>query len=270
MAPLDPGVLAELFGVPFATGALLTISLALLGCFLRLRDEWLAALGLPHIAAAGGVFGLALGAPPMLGGGVATATAAGIKSLMPGGSNSHYALMLVLGWGASLMLSNNIHQGSVVAEGLLQGQLYFSSAGHLYGALALFAMLLASMGWLSRCLLTDRFFPDHFPANGRARWPHGLVYHGMVVAMVVLATQALGAFPVFALLFIPPWIAFSLARGWWWGMGLSVILGFGLYLAAFLLAIGVDQPFGPTLALMLAGASPLRLLAPIISRYRTN
>ncbi|MFO7786744.1 MAG: metal ABC transporter permease [Halospina sp.] len=270
MASLEFSALTELFGAPFLTGALLSISLALLGCFLRLRDEWLAALGLPHMAAAGGVLGMALGLPVLVGSALATGAAAAIKSLLPGGSNSHYALMLILGWGAALMLSANVHQGSVIAEGLLRGQLYFSSHGHLYGALALLLAVLAGLKWLTRRLLTERFFPDHFPANGQARWPHGLVYHGCVVAAVVLGTQAMGAFPVFALLFIPPWVAFALARGWRQGVIASVLLALGLYVAAFLVAIGVDQPFGPTLALMLVAVTPLRLVVPFICRYRTS
>lgn len=270
MAPLDFSALTELFGAPFLTGALLSISLSILGCFLRLRDEWLAALGLPHMAAAGGVLGMALGMPVLAGSALVTGAAAALKSLLPGGSNSHYALMLILGWGAALMLSANVHQGSVIAEGLLRGQLYFSSHGHLYGALILLLAIMTGLKWLTRRLLTERFFPDHFPANGQARWPHGLIYQGCVVAAVVLGTQAMGAFPVFALLFIPPWVAFAFARGWRQGMTVSVLLGLSVYTLAFLIAIGVDQPFGPTLTLMLAATSPLRLLAPVIYRYRRS
>ncbi|KAB2921217.1 MAG: ABC transporter, partial [Dechloromonas sp.] len=44
---------SELFLVPFLTGLLLAVVLPLLGCYLRLRDEWLAALAYAHVTAAG-------------------------------------------------------------------------------------------------------------------------------------------------------------------------------------------------------------------------
>ncbi|MBA1146282.1 ABC transporter, partial [Ectothiorhodospiraceae bacterium WFHF3C12] len=45
---LDP-----LFRVPLAAGLLLAAALPPLGALLRLRGEWLAALGLAHVSAAG-------------------------------------------------------------------------------------------------------------------------------------------------------------------------------------------------------------------------
>ena len=44
---------SDLFLIPFLTGLGLAILLPLLGCYLRLRDEWLAALAYSHVSAAG-------------------------------------------------------------------------------------------------------------------------------------------------------------------------------------------------------------------------
>ena len=52
-----------LFRLPFVAGLLIAAVLPVLGALLMLRDEWLAALGLAHLAAAGALLGLAVGAP---------------------------------------------------------------------------------------------------------------------------------------------------------------------------------------------------------------
>jgi zinc transport system permease protein len=59
----------------------------------------------------------------------------------------------------------------------------------------------------------------------------------------------------FGLVFVPPWIAFRLARNW--RQGLLWATGFSLvsYVAAFVIALALDQPFGPVCAItLIAGA----------------
>ena len=58
----------ELFLLPFLTGLGLAVLLPVLGCYLRLRDEWLAALAYANVAAAGALLGLVGGLPPAAGG----------------------------------------------------------------------------------------------------------------------------------------------------------------------------------------------------------
>ena len=67
----------ELFLIPFLTGLCLALALPVLGCFLRLRDEWLAALAYAHVAAAGALLALVAGFTPALGG-MGAAALAGI------------------------------------------------------------------------------------------------------------------------------------------------------------------------------------------------
>ncbi|TVP59487.1 MAG: ABC transporter [Halomonadaceae bacterium] len=257
---MDLEMLTELFRVPFITGLLLTVVITLTGAWLRLREEWLAGLGLPHIAAAGGVLGTLIGLPVTLSAFLATGAAAGVKTLAGKASNNHFALMLILGWGAALMLAANSYQGEMIGEGLLRGQIYFSTLNHLYGVLGLGLLVLCSFSWLNRRLLVQQFFPDHHSANQIASWPHELLFAVILVSAVVLGTLSLGALPAFALFFVPSWVAFGLAAGWKQGLILSLIIGISAYIAAFLLAILLDQPFGPTLTLLLSAVCLLRLI----------
>ena len=64
----------------------------------------------------------------------------------------------------------------------------------------------------------------------------------------LLTTGVMGGF---ALVFVPAWIAFRRARSWRNGLLLATAIGLAGYVAAFLLALGLDQPFGPVLALLL-------------------
>ncbi len=251
-----------MFRVAFFTGLALAVALSLTGAWLRLRGEWLAAFGLAQIAAAGGILALPLGVPVTLTATAAAAVAAALRELLPRPDNSHFALMILLGWSAALILAGNVHHGQVIGESLLRGQLYFSHPGHLAAAATLVIALCASLPWLQPRLLRERFFPDWFSANRIPAWPHRLLFSALVVFSAVLGTIAMGAFPAFALFFVPPWIAFSLVRGWNAALALSAGLGAVLYCAAFTLAMALDQPFGPTLVLLLVAASMLRLVPP--------
>jgi ABC-type Mn2+/Zn2+ transport system permease subunit len=63
MEGLSAVLLDPLFRVPFVTGLLLATVLPLVGTLLMLREEWLAALGFAHLAAASALLGLAGGVP---------------------------------------------------------------------------------------------------------------------------------------------------------------------------------------------------------------
>jgi zinc/manganese transport system permease protein len=70
-----------LFRVPFLTGLLLAGLLPLIGMYLRLRGEWLAALAFAQMASAGALLAMVLGWPMLAGGALAALLAALAKGL---------------------------------------------------------------------------------------------------------------------------------------------------------------------------------------------
>ncbi len=71
-----------LFRLPFVTGLLLAGLLPLIGMYLRLRGEWLAALAFAQMASAGALVAMVMDVPMLLGGALAALVAALVKGLM--------------------------------------------------------------------------------------------------------------------------------------------------------------------------------------------
>lgn len=255
-------VFDPLFRLPFLTGLGFAVVLPLLGAYLRLREEWLAALGLAQVAAAGGVLSLFAGLPALAAALLAAGIAAGIKGWMQRPGNDTYAVMILLGWSATLLLAANSPHGEELSHALMDGQLYFTGKSHLLSAGVLAAAVLILLPWLSPRLLTARFFPDHFSTNGLPGWRYHLGFDLLAAFGLALATAAIGVMAAFALVFIPPWLAFAFASGWRFGLLAAALLGMLAYLAAFALAVSLDQPFGPVLVAVLLLLAVLRLFAP--------
>ena len=72
-----------LFRVPFATGLLLAAILPLIGMYLRLRNEWLAALAFAQMASAGALLAMVLDWPMIVGGVLAALLAALAEHVFP-------------------------------------------------------------------------------------------------------------------------------------------------------------------------------------------
>lgn len=247
-----------MFRVPFFAGLLLAAALSLAGALLRMRDEWLAAFGLSQMAAAGAIASVPLGLPALAGAFGVAGLSLLLHNALPRAGNSHYALMIVAGWTGTLLIGAHIDHGQTVGETLLRGQLYFTRVPHLLGAAALLAAILGLWHWLSPRLLTARFFPDFHSANRLRAWPHESAFSLLVILAVVLGTISIGAFPAFAMLFVPPWVGFVLVAGWRRSVAAAAGVGVCAYAAAFALAIAVDLPFGPVLTGVLLLAAALR------------
>lgn len=243
----------EIFLIPFLTGLGLAILLPLLGCYLRLRDEWLAALAYSHITAAGALLALVAGAMPALGGIVAAGLAGAGKRLfsrrLAGGAS--YAMLLLGGWAVAVLLAANHPLAERLGHALFDGQLYFSGSEQLWlvagGGVAALLVLRA----ISRHLLLANVFPDFFRIRGLRSWPTQTGFDVLAALVLALATMSMGVMGAFALVFIPPWLAFRRAPNWRRGLLFSLLVSILAYVAAFLLALGLDQPFGPVLALVL-------------------
>jgi zinc/manganese transport system permease protein len=241
----------QMFLFPFLNGLVLAVLLPLAGAWVRLREEWLGALGLAQISAAGVVLGAIVAEPGTLVALAAAAVAAAAKAFLGRAGNDSYAVMILVGWSAALIGASVSAHGDELGRALVQGQLYFTGREELMGMLALAVVAAVLLPWLSPRLLLGRFFPDHFRANGVPNPHHDVMFDVLAAVTLALAATAIGVMAAFALVFIPPWVAFRVAQGWRktlvWSAGLGVVA----YLIAFVAAIRLDQPFGPVLVAVL-------------------
>ncbi|MCU0934825.1 MAG: metal ABC transporter permease [Gammaproteobacteria bacterium] len=270
MSGLD-AFLDPLFRLPLFAGLLVAAVLPLLGTLLRLRDEWLAALGLAHLAAAGGLLAVAAGTPLVAGalaGGVLGAIG---KGLLGARGNTAYGLMVLAGWSAALLVAASTPLGAAHGHALAEGQLYFARWPQVVaGALAL-AATLAAWRRLSARLVRTRLLPLHDRANGLPAWRWQLGFDLLVALALAAGTATVGLMAAFALAFVPPWAAFRVAPGWREAARVSVALGVGSYLAAFAWAAALDLPFGPVLVVaLLLGAGAVRAYGASIPSLSTG
>jgi zinc/manganese transport system permease protein len=240
----------SLFLIPFFTGLPLVLLLPLLGTLLRLRDEWLATLGLAHLAGAGGLLGLAVGLPVVLGAPLAALGGAALK-YRGGRGNSAYAVMILLGWALTLLVAANTPLGDALAHAMVDGQLYFAGPGELAAAWLLGGLGLIVLPWLTPRLIRAHLFPRHEVANNLPAWRWHLGFDLLVALAIALGTATLGLMAAFALVFLPAWIAFRQAPDWRRANLASLAAGLAAYLTAFALALVFDQPFGPVLVAVL-------------------
>lgn len=247
-----------LFHLPFVVGLALAPLVAVVGAYLRLREEWLAALAYTQIAAAGGMLAVVLHGPVLVGSLAAAMLAAMAKGLSNRGGNDHFALAYILAWGATLLLAGFSHHGSHAGSTLFDGQLYFIGYPHLIAASLLLALVVIALPLLHRAVLLMRLFPDHYAANRRPAWPYGMGFDLVTVAALAIATTVFGVVAAFALVFVPSWIAWHLAVGWRQVLVIAAGVALFAYVGAFALAIIFDQPPGPVLALILGLLATLR------------
>ena len=159
MESLTEVLLDPLFRVPFVTGLMLAAVLPLLGTLLMLREEWLAALGLAHLAAASALLGIAAGVPAMIGGAAGALLGDAAKTGLGARGNAAYGFMILIGWSAMLLVAANTAIGDSLGHALIDGQLYFAGMIDLSAALVLTILSAAGLPWLNGKLLRARFFP---------------------------------------------------------------------------------------------------------------
>jgi zinc transport system permease protein len=249
-----------LFRIPLAAGLVVALLLPLLGCYLRLRDEWLAALGLAHVAAACHLLGAALHLPLLASGAGGALLAVVLKQVLQREGNGGYALMMLAGWTVLYLAAANTALGESLSHALSDGQLYFATAPQLVALLVAGGFTLALLPWWNRRLLRARFFPAHEAANRLPAWRWHLGFDLAVALLLALATGTIGLMGAFALVFLPPWLAFRLASHWKAALAIAMAAGVAAYAAAFVLALQYDQPFGPVLVAVLLAVAALGLL----------
>ena len=251
-----------LFRMPFLTGIAFSLSLPILGMYLRLREEWLAALAFAQLAAAGSLAAAIAGVPFQFGAVAAAGGGALAKSLLARTGNNGYAAMMILGWSLAILMLANVPVAEHLAHALFDGQLYFTSTSHLVasgGYLVLAAALLAA---LSRALLLERMLPGFFTASGRSARRYHVTFDLLAAVGLALATASIGVMAAFGLVFVPSMIAYRLGRNWTTSLVLAACIGVATYLIAFAAALQLDQPFGPVLVLLLVAAAGIAQAIP--------
>jgi zinc transport system permease protein len=244
-----------LFRTPFAVGLVMSAVLPLLGNLLRLRDEWLAALGLAYLAGASGLIGLTVGVPVILGAPLGALAGAVIKAFGRFRGNTIYALMVVAGWGATMLVAANSSVGSVMGHALVEGQLYFSGTIHLAAAVSVAALSAIALPLVSPGLIRARLLPGHHISKRKTSWRWHLTFDTLAALGMAVGAGTLGLMAAFALAFVPPWAAFSIARNWRHCQLISVGIGVVTYVVSFAIALALDQPFGPVLVAVLVATT---------------
>ncbi|HQX05863.1 MAG TPA: metal ABC transporter permease [Zoogloea sp.] len=240
-----------LFRVPFLTGLLLAGLLPLIGMYLRLRGEWLAALAFAQMASAGALLAMVLGWPMLAGGALAALLAALAKGFAAAAGANAYALMMLLAWGGGVLLVANHPLAEQAGHALFDGQLYFTGEGHLLAVALVCAGAVPVLLRLNRPLLLARFFPEFHQARGLDARPRLMLFDLLAGVVIALATVSIGVMAAFALVFVPPLVAYRFGRSWRFGLGLAAAVGMAGYSLAFALSLAFDQPFGPVCALLL-------------------
>jgi zinc transport system permease protein len=240
-----------LFRIPFLVGLLLAATLPPLGVVLRLRNEWLAALGLAHLAGASGLLGLAVGMPAVLGAPLGAVAGALVKSLGHFSGNTVYAVMILVGWATTLLIASNTSLGSVMGHALVEGQLYFAGGIHLAAAVVVAVLMAVALPWLMPRLVRAQLFPGYEVSNRLPAWQWHVSFDVLAALAMAAGAGSLGLMGAFALVFVPPWVSFRLASNWRAGLWISLGIGLVAYLGAFVCALILDQPFGPVLVAFL-------------------
>ena len=262
---LDP-----LFRLPLAAGLPVAMVLPLVGALLFLRDEWLAALGLAHLAAAGAVLGAALGAPAVAGAALLAGLGGVLKGLARVQGNLIYGVMLLGGWALMVLAAANTPAGEGLGRAMIDGQLYFAGSAELTAALVLAVAAALLLPWLMPRILRARLLPRYETANRLPAWRWHLTTDLLVAAALAVGTATLGVMGAFALVLAPAWIGFRLAPSWRATLLIAALTGLALYLAAFVSALLLDQPFGPVLvAWTIAGMGLAALPARLRGAART-
>jgi zinc transport system permease protein len=240
-----------LFLLPFVNGALLSLLLPMLGVYTRLREEWLASLGVAQTAAAGVAIGSLISNAVTVGALAGAAVAGLLKRLAGRSGNDLYAVLILIGWSAALLAAANTTRGEDLARALIEGQLYFTSRWHLVALVFAFLAAGVLIPWLSPRLLLGRFFPSHFLANGVTHPRHELVFDMLLAGCLTLASMTVGVMAAFGLVFVPAWVAFRFAGSWRSTLALSSGLGLISYVVSYAAALVLDQPYGPVLVAVL-------------------
>ena len=206
--------------------------------------------------------GLAAGIPVVLGATLGALAGALFKSLGHFSGNTVYALMILVGWATTLLIASNTSLGSVMGHALVEGQLYFVGTVHLAAATTIAILTAIALPWLMQRLVRARLFPGYELANKLPAWQWHLGFDVLAALGMAVGAGSLGLMSAFALVFVPPWIAFKVSPNWRAALWISLAVGVFAYIGAFASALLLDQPFSPVLVVILVLAAGCTLKRP--------
>jgi zinc/manganese transport system permease protein len=249
-----------LFTPALLNGFAYALYLPLLGCYLRLRDEILASLAYAQVGAAGALGAMALDIPLNAGGLLSALGVAGAKhqvAYRQPTSNAHirsntlYAVVLVLAWSASILMTSNFPLAERLGHALFDGQLLLSGDAYPFASWAICMAGIGILRKITKHLLLAQLFPDIWRLRSRHwRWLH-LGFDLLAALSIAVATMHLGVMASFAMMLILPWHTFEHAANWRKACAWAMLGSALAYCAAFGLALVWDQAFGPVLVLCL-------------------
>ncbi|PIE41440.1 MAG: ABC transporter [Gammaproteobacteria bacterium] len=234
-----------MFQAPWLAGACLSVVLPLIGLYLRLRNEWLAALGLAQMSAATGLIGYGFGIPIFIAGSIGGSITALLKNFSAA-NNTAYALMILAGWAITFLVAANTALGESLGHTLIDGQLYFINDYLAYTCVALLVVGITLIRLIKKQLLRAQLFPHFEKLNETHTLRWHLSFDLLVAVSMAVATASIGLMTAFAMVFIPPWLAFRIAPSWKAAGWIAVTFNLAVYMAGFVFAILFDQPYGPT------------------------
>ncbi|WP_217125439.1 metal ABC transporter permease [Hydrogenophilus thiooxidans] len=238
-------LLSSPFLWPFVAGLPFAVVLPLLGNLLRLRGEWLAALGVAYLSSAAALLGAGFGIAPAVAATTGATVAAVVKQRDGFSRNSAYGVMILAGWSLMMLVAANTALGHALAQSLVDGQIYFASPTEAAAALVITGVALLLLPYFTRRRMRAHFFPAYDAANGLPRWRWYLGFDWVAAVTTAVAITILGVMAAFALLFLPALTVFPLAKRWRTANVAAALLGVASYLVAFFVALSADQPFGP-------------------------
>jgi len=244
------------FQLPFVVGLLVSSVLPLIGCMLHLRGEWLAALGFAHLAGASALVGLlTIGMPAVFGALLGAIAGALLKAFGRFRGNAIFALMILSGWSATLLVAANSPIGMAMGHTMIEGQLYFADKPQLVAAAVLVGLTILMLLQYAHRLVRAVLFPMEERANRLPAWRWHLGFDLLSALAVAVGIGTVGLMATFALVFVPAWLSFRLAPGWRTALFGAVCVSICAYLITFILALRLDQPFGPLLVAVLLGGA---------------
>lgn len=238
--------LAEFWSYDFVRHALAAASLsavlgAVVGYFVILRNVGFAAHALGHIGFTGATGAALLGLSPLQGMLLITCFAGGMMGIT--GNKLHRSelavgmvLSLSLGVGTLFLALYKGFAGQATA--ILFGNIFGVSTEQIVQILLLSGLSLCGLAVLARPLLFASVQPDLAQARGLPLTLLSTAFLVLLAISVTLASQVVGVLLVFTLVIGPAGIASRLMRGFWSGMGMSVLIGLltvwiGILLACF-------------------------------------